>query len=101
MTTVPVQLLELALAYVARGAQTWPLKTCHLCKRRARLARGADRCSRCVAEAIEQALGRPSPPRRWSIYYDACQECGGTERPHAAHGYCDRCIGRSAVRGRA
>lgn len=29
--------------------------------------------------------------RRWARAYDACQACGGTERPHVASGYCSRC----------
>ena len=92
------RLLALSRPYVPRGSVTHRLVSCPLCKRRARLAPGADRCSSCVAAAIDQALGLHSEARPWAREHDRCVECGRTERPHAAHGYCDRCIGRSHYR---
>ena len=34
---------------------------------------------------------RGESPARWSELYDACQECGLTDRPHKGRGYCGRC----------
>jgi hypothetical protein len=31
---------------------------------------------------------------RWSAHYDACIDCGTTERPHRASGRCKRCDDR-------
>jgi hypothetical protein len=56
MTPVPVQLLELALAYVANGRSRRTLRYCPLCGTKQRVAVGTDRCSQCVALAIDRAL---------------------------------------------
>jgi hypothetical protein len=49
-------------------------------------------------DAIDRVLGKRPEVRRWAREHDRCVECGTTERPHWAHGYCDRCLTRSPYR---
>lgn len=37
---------------------------------------------------------------RWSPTHESCASCGTTERPHGAHGLCERCYGREWARAR-
>src|SRR5262249_39809884 len=36
---------------------------------------------------------------RWASQFDACIDCGTTDRPHRAHGRCKRCDDRWRYRG--
>jgi hypothetical protein len=36
-------------------------------------------------------FGKDSKGDRWAREYDACVNCGRTDRPHNAHGLCKRC----------
>lgn len=44
--------------------------------------------------AIERPKKSAHMPGRWATHYDACIDCGTTERPHRAHGRCNRCDDR-------
>jgi 5-methylcytosine-specific restriction endonuclease McrA len=37
---------------------------------------------------------------RWSRLFDACRECGRTDRKHHAHGLCTACLGKMIYHGR-
>lgn len=45
---------------------------------------GADLAQRRAYRPVERMEG-------WSRLWTSCQECGTTDRPHAAHGYCSAC----------
>jgi hypothetical protein len=47
-------------------------------------------------------VGDESEPvvSRWSFDYDACIDCGATDRPHRANGRCKRCDDRWRYRSR-
>jgi hypothetical protein len=96
MNDTYIRVLELARAHIVRGPGTDPLTTCPLCKRRARIPEGGDRCRACVLDAIDRVLGKRPEVRRWAREYDCCRDCGTTERPHWAHGYCANCLARAA-----
>jgi len=86
------RLLLMARQYLARGAVPRRQAYCPVCGRKARLAAGTDRCSACLAEAIDRLFGHTGTTiRSWARDYDACIGCGTTERPHHAHGLCRRC----------
>lgn len=36
----------------------------------------------------------PVPPGRWSWLYPHCRDCGTSEEPHYARGYCAACYHR-------
>lgn len=46
------------------------------------------------AKAPRPHMQGPRTPGRWSRLYDACQECGRTDRKHAARGVCQGCYGK-------
>lgn len=37
---------------------------------------------------------RADRPGRWSRLHETCIDCGGSDRPHRAHGLCGRCFAR-------
>lgn len=50
-----------------------------------------------VQDSKKPAKPPKAKDKRWSIYYDACRECGSTVYKHVRQGYCERCLG--AYRG--
>ena len=41
----------------------------------------------------------PGPPKRWAREYDACIECGGTDKEHVGKGLCIRCRDKHRAAG--
>ncbi|GEM_PF-1572503 len=44
-------------------------------------------------KSVKEKKEKPEGPKRWSWYYDVCQECGSSTFPHKRKGICQRCLG--------